>query len=251
MDKKLDEVLAQLAIIQRDNAELKRMFGALEKRIDDRLNQCDERVKQCEDEVVSLKVQSEKQRSEMELLRTTIRLLENKAAQADQYSRRKNIIVSGVPQYDNEVPADIVKRVASALRVNVEVEIAHRLSHTQRDSPIIAVLKSQQQKTDMVIARSKRKREFKVRHIFSACSDDVAEESVYVNEQLGETQRHLFIRVRVNREQLGFKSCFTSNGRVYLTNENDRRKVLVDSQEKLVEMLRDAGKEDLFRTRRT
>jgi hypothetical protein len=257
LEANIDKVLAELAQIKQDNVEMRRMFNEMENRLTERINNNGERIEKCEAEVNTLKnlvgEQSaiiERQKTDYIELQSAIRVLEAKVSKADQYSRRKNVIISGLPQYDNENPASLVSRVANALQCNVEIETAHRLKHDDLGSPIIAVLKTKEQKLAMIIARGKRKKNFKVRHVFSACDDSVAEQSVYVNEQLGEMQRHLFHRVRINRHQLGFQSCFTKDGRVYFARENDPHKQLIATEDVLRNMLQTAGKTDLFQDRR-
>ncbi|KAG8319829.1 hypothetical protein J6590_083512, partial [Homalodisca vitripennis] len=104
-------------------------------------------------ENAELRAENTKLKSEVIDLKETVRSLE-------QYSRRCNIEISGIPVTPNEDATTIVKDVGAALGLQVEdadIAAAHRIPSFKRDRPpslIVQFLKKNVKDTWLTKARS-------------------------------------------------------------------------------------------------
>jgi len=56
----------------------------------------------------------------------------------DQYSRRNNVIIDGIPEMKNEKPVDTIKRIASATEFGIDIrdiDACHRLPNRRTNNP--------------------------------------------------------------------------------------------------------------------
>lgn len=128
-----DEVEDREVIINEDRlynrlAEL--IESTIKTKIEERCKTASEEIRKLEQEVALLK-------SKNTNLEERVRQLEKRQNISDQYSRKDNIIVSGVPELPDETPEGLAKAVFSAVGVDMQpfdVIAAHRLPPSRKKS---------------------------------------------------------------------------------------------------------------------
>ncbi len=95
-------------------------------------------------------------------LRSSVQSLNVKVDALEQYSRRNNVRISGIPESENENTDKIVQSIASSLGVEADIDISHRIgpinsSPSSPARPIIVRLKSRRSKVALMSAKKNLK----------------------------------------------------------------------------------------------
>jgi chromosome segregation ATPase len=110
----------------------------------------------------------------------------------EQYTRKYNLEIDGIPQVEDEDLEDIVIKLARSIGADVEpedIDIVHRFKKGKRQpNPIIVRFNNYYSKKEMYYSRRKL-RKVNVRHISGA-------EKIYINENLTAQRAALFKKVR-------------------------------------------------------
>ncbi len=88
-------------------------------------------------------------------LKTTVQSLNEKVDSLEQYSRRNNIRISGVPECEGENTDEIVQSLAKSLGVEVDIDVSHRVGPLKAlpsspARPIIVRLKTRRSKVALM-----------------------------------------------------------------------------------------------------
>ncbi|XP_041453274.1 uncharacterized protein LOC121406325 [Lytechinus variegatus] len=151
----------------------------------------------------------------------------------DQYHRRVNLEVAGVPERQGEVPERIVLNIAKHISPELaasDFDVVHRLgSKRQADNkarPIIVRFTTRRARNIMYDGRRKLK---------TLSTKDLGYNSdgkIYLNENLIASTKELMKDVNKARRDAGYKFLWTQNGRIYVLSLKDihsnmRNRVLI------------------------
>lgn len=143
---------------------------------------------------------------------------------AEQYSRRKNIEIHGVKEFENENLVTIVTDLASKLQLlpptSQSIETAHRLRAREGRTAPILVRFTERSTRDM---RIKKRVSLK-------------SEGIYVNENLTRTLKNLFWNTKKMAREKNYKFVWVRNEKIFvkekdgspvirIKNENDFQKI--------------------------
>lgn len=143
-----------------------------------------------------------------------------------QYSRRDCLELTGVPIIPNDQPKKLVQEVATAIGVSLEdesISIAHRLPDRSMKGRIIVKF-TQRDKRDEIYKRRKQLTGKTTRNLPSINSELGKSlgnpTKIFINESLTPYRKKLFGRIHSFKKENNFKFIWTSNGKIYLT-ENE------------------------------
>lgn len=154
-------------------------------------------------------------------LEKRVELLEEKQDRSEQYSKRNNLIISGIPVQPNEDVQKIVMKIAQKCDVQVpewDIVAAHRLQTRKNgDTPII--IKFLRKKTKEELITSGKKKNLTA-DLFGNGRADV---KLYFNEHLIDCKNQLYKKARdLRQEKIGYKFVWVRNGRIMARkNEGD------------------------------
>ena len=145
----------------------------------------------------------------------------------EQYGRRDNLEIHGIPEMNNESTNEIVKSVAKALNVDldeIQISTSHRLAQPKRDrqqqsksyqSPPIIVRFSDRDKRNEIFRKKKMLR--------SNPSVNLTFGYVYVNitENLTKRRKTLFNTAKLAKRDLQLRFLWTSQGRIRLGRDSE------------------------------
>lgn len=128
-------VLALTMASEIDNLkrELRKEIRELKNSVEFVSKEYDKLKKECLDvktENVALKASQEKMAQELECLRRTVRESNMRLTAQEQYSRKKNVEIKGIPQETHENLVDVLAKVGAALEVPIkadDIEVCHRV----------------------------------------------------------------------------------------------------------------------------
>ena len=149
---------------------------------------------------------------------------ELKLDEIEQYERRQNLELAGVPFKENEDVTQVVLDLASKLHVDLEeddISIAHRLPLKRHSGnrklnrhPAIIV---------RCISRCKRNELYdnrnKARTIENFPVDDM--ENLYINENVTQRRQRLFWLAKQKAKKFNYRYIWSNNGHIYVRKEKE------------------------------
>jgi FtsZ-binding cell division protein ZapB len=188
------------------------------------------------DEFATLKKQNEQLLASNSAMKKEMGALQDRVRALEQYTRRNNVEVSGIPVTSGEKVVDIIKDVGVSLGVPIDegdIAAAHRIpSYKKENVPSIVVQFQRRAVRDSWIAAFKNKRTLtasEVNRIFPS-------QKVWVNEHLSPENKLFLARLKKKCREIGFKYAWCRDGRFYarksdgekyhrIMNENDVEKL--------------------------
>ena len=213
IDALLDRAVNALAS-RFDQLELRfmRAFDDRMDRIEARIFEAECRIDRCEKLLEQQQIDSIAKEEKIDKLSRQVADLLEKIDDHEQYQRRSNIRISGLPEGDRESTEECEKLVKSFLSRDLEIEgveisIAHRLGRRRRSEPrpIICRLVRRADKT-AILRKRKTLKERK--------------SPVYLSEDLTKKNQRLFRDVRGHSR---IKKAWTLDGKVMAEGHNGQR----------------------------
>lgn len=172
-------------------------------------------------EVEQIKQENQALKQSVEELSEQNAFLKRKLLTLDQYSRKCNIVINGVPQTQDEEEDiyELVKKVATALDVKLEkydISIAHRLPNKKlsKAPPIIVKLNNLEKKRLLVSNSIKMKLKGDKLGFSPALS-------VYVNEHLTKESADILNEAKSLKKDGLIAQAWYRNGCIYIRNKED------------------------------
>lgn len=183
--------------------------------------------------IVTLSREANELRAENKGLRAEVDDMKDKLRTLEQYSRRTNIEISGIPETPGEDPMEIVKDVGKALHINLEesqVAAAHRIPSFKRDRIPALVVQFQKKITrDTWINKYKEKKTLNTKDINSAFPP----QNVYVNEHLSPENKLFLAKLKVKRKDLGYEYAWCRDGKFFLRKSSGDKCKRINNQRDL------------------
>lgn len=212
MEEFKSEVFKELRLFKSEMVELSKSVQFISDKLDASAVLMEEVKNQLSDikkENNNLKLENVKLSGEVSELRERVRSLE-------QYSRKNNIEVSGIPSTAGENVLDVVKDLGRALQVEVketDVSAAHRVPSYNRDRQPSLVVQFQSKITkDLWIANYRKKKNLTA-HDVNSCFPG---HRVYVNDHLSPENKQLLSRMKQKSKDLGYSFAWCRDGKFFV-----------------------------------
>lgn len=144
----------------------------------------------------------------------------------EQYSRKNNIEIHGVPETDNEDLDKVIIKIADCFGFSVtsqDIEVAHRLgknnNKTTTSPPIVAKFFSRKIKDKFVEGKKVKKTLLATDLGFTTSG------KIFVNEHLTKVNKNLFWLTRKAKVDLNYKFAWVKGGKIYL-RKNEQATVI-------------------------
>ena len=187
----------QVAIIKKENEELVQKNNALENKVYD--------------------------------LGQRVRNLEFDHDALEQYTRKFNVEVHGIPECEGENLADIIIKIGQKISVDIisqDIDIVHRLRKTAPTTkPIIVRFTSYRKKREFYQARFNLKTA-KISEIIESVQHEV-EARIYINENLTRRRQELLAKARKMRKAKNLVRVWTVDGKVFVRKTEESRPVRI------------------------
>jgi len=149
-----------------------------------------------------------------------------------QYTRKNNVEISGVPEQKNEQIKDIIMKIGEVVGCTIadsDMDVCHRVAHmnngNKNSKSIIVRFQSRNKKQDFLSA-SKRYRNLnssELGFVGNVCG-------VYVNEHLTLENKKLFKSAREFSRENNFKYCWVRDCRIYVKRSDESRAIVVQDE---------------------
>lgn len=141
--------------------------------------------------------------------------------EADQYSRRNNLEITGVPFTAQESTENIVKKIAQVSNIEISsasIETCHRVPTRVKDKHQPIIVKFTNRKDRERFRQATRKQRLRVKDIYPNRDNT---EPIYINEHLTPTRKEILRKVIEVKKQKKAKYVWTVNGIIfYKRNDN-------------------------------
>lgn len=186
-------------------------------------------LKNLSQENSALKVENNVLHEEIKALRVRVEKTEEIQDDLNQYQRKHNLEVHGIPEKDGEDLETIIEALARELEIEDieynDIDIVHRLPSKRSPKPIIVKFKSYDDKKRLYESR------FKLRKWSNTEEEKLnGANKVYINENLTPTRRQLFNTVRQRARQNGWYNVFTIDGKIFLKKVKGQRSARITSE---------------------
>ncbi|XP_077867097.1 uncharacterized protein LOC144356058 [Saccoglossus kowalevskii] len=151
-----------------------------------------------------------------------------------QYMRRNNIEISGIPELPDEDTDEIAKKIASAVGVAIQpgdIDISHRpfKKPTATMAPSIVVSFTRRSVRNKIYSAKKK--------LKSKTPTDIgignATNPIYINEHLSPTKKQLFHKANKRRKELYWKFILTFNGNIFIRKEDRTPGIVINTESDL------------------
>lgn len=182
-------------------------------------------MKDLREENKILKEQNNDLRNEFNLLFRKVNILEQKSL--DNF-----VEIVGVPKINNEDCKLTVKKIATALNVEVDVVNAFRIQSkfNKRTCKIVAELSMKQCKR--MLMETARKTKLTGITVDSNWKND----AIYINDNLTQFNRNLFFKTKSFARDSGYKFVWFKDAKIFMKKDENSKAVLVDNDFSLTKL---------------
>lgn len=222
LHKKVDSLLflkAEFTKLSMSVSELEESVSFLSNQYDSVLEQAKtgaEAAAAHDAEIAALNATIQSQTEELHFLREA-------QNENEQYSRKCNLEIEGLPKEENENLKAALSELAGKLQISFsisDVEAVHRLPSKKANPTVLVRFATVATKEAWFEARKK------LRRLREADPDF----NVLFNENLTKMNRDLYWRARVAAKQKGYKFCWATGGRIYAKKEDKAPRIRVSRE---------------------
>lgn len=191
--------------------------------LSNRVDESNALIAKLRSEVGEIKKQNEKLLSENIKLTKEVEDLAVKVRELEQYSRKSNLEISGIPSTPNENTLTLLKDIGTAIGLELletQVMAAHRVpSYNSQRTPSIVVQFENRLQRDNWITNYKRKKTLMAKEVNPA----FPENRVFINEHLS-PENKLFLRnLKLKCKDLNIKYVWFRDGKFYVRKNDGER----------------------------
>lgn len=220
------EMLQEFKKNTSDNAELRTSLSFLSDAVDKNnkiMNDISTEIKKIQTDNLQLKKENVQ-------LQSTVSSLEIRVRNLEQYSRRQNIEIDGIPETQGEDVLNVLENVAKAIEVDLKREkviAAHRIpSFNKKRTPPIIVRFSTYEERDVWIGGFKKMRPLTLNMVNPVFKSSA---KVFINEHLSPENKLLLAKTKESARNKGYKYVWSRDGRIFVRKEDGVKCRRIDS----------------------
>lgn len=225
MDNSEIAVKQSIKEVKESVCELQTSVSFCTDKIDDfikELKQVNDKLKEVAEENKSLAEKNAK-------LEDKVCHLEQEVQEMQQYSRRFNIQLDGIPEMHNERAMDIVNKLATVVDepiiINQDIQAAHRLpSNKSRRVPSFLIQFSNKQKRDAVYKKARKKDLVSLDFV-----SDVPETPVYCNDHLTPYYKKLLYETKQVKKEKKYEFVWVINGKILAKKDKNSTTLRIET----------------------
>ncbi len=202
--------------VKGEMGEMSSSMQFLSKTVDD-ANVLMNEIKQ---ELAAIKKENAELRVKNDLLTKTVADLQERMRHVEQYSRKDNLELSGIPTSPKENVKDIIKDLGTALGVEVEtrsIAAAHRIQPFNKERlPSIVVQFQDRATKEALLAKFRDARKMSEHLTADKINNTFAPNRVYVNEHLSPENKQFFARLKQKCKEVGYVFVWCREGKFFV-----------------------------------
>lgn len=212
LDQFKREVFAEIKNFKNEMSEL----AVSVKFVSEQLDSSKKLMETISGELASLKKENIELRLKNNILSTEVEVIKERMRSLEQYTRKNNLEISGIPVTPEENVANIVKDVGAALGVVVQdsqISAAHRIpSYRQDRTPAIIVQFQNRAIKDNLIGKFREKK--------TLCSNQVnkvfKQQKVFLNDHLSPENKQFLSKLKLKCKEIGYAYVWCRDGKFFV-----------------------------------
>lgn len=224
-------------VIQQDLQQVRSDIGDLNKTINARLDQLSARVDAIESQVSVV----EGLKTEVDALKVQVGAVLEEGYKSEQWVRRSNIQINGVPQKNGENLIKIVKSLADRsgfpLVPETDIDFVTRVAvkndvEGKKCKPVILKMQSRYKKDDFLVSLRRLKD-------VKACDVGFAGMTgrIYFNDHLSSRNKHLFQQAKLRAKEKNYTFCWVRNCTIMVRKTEKSPVLHITSEESLKKII--------------
>lgn len=199
----------------------------------DVIDKANENMKKLSENYKELKKENQQIMANNNELREEVASLKLRMRQIEQYTRKSNIEIQGIPVTNSEDPVLIAIDVGKALGVELKEEdvmAAHRVPtfKPRAVTPLIVQLRDRRLK-DICIAAYKKNKKLTAKDVNQAFPNN----NVYVNDHLTPETKNLLRLTKIKAKEINYKYVWCNEGKIFVRSEDGQKCIRIDSEQDL------------------
>jgi archaellum component FlaC len=229
MENFKNEIFIELKSVKNETLELKVSVQHLSDSMDDITKQFSDFQK----ELNKVKAENQELRGGNILLNRRVTELEERVRDLEQYSRKNNVEISGIPKTPNEDVKTIVREVGKALGVEVQpsqIAAAHRIpSYNKTRVPSLVVQFTERTMKEAFITKFKESRSQSFHLTANKVNHNFPNDRVYVNDHLSPENKVFFAKLKAKCKELGYAFVWCRDGKFFIRKSAGERAIKVST----------------------
>lgn len=216
------EVFEELKTFKSDMTELSSSVQF----VSDALDTSNKLMTDIREELTNLKKENKELREHSTILSTEVRDLKERLRNLEQYTRKNNVEVSGIPETAGENVLDIVSDMGAVLGVEInehQVNAAHRVPSYKKDrTPSIVIQFNTRVTKDTLLAKFREMKTLSAHQV----NPVFPQQKVYVNEHLSPENKVFLARLKQKCKEVGYTYAWCRDGKFFVrreTGENSKK----------------------------
>lgn len=206
------EVFMELKTFRNEFVE----FSSSVKFISDKLDENNKFMKEMREEFSALKRENEELRSRNAGLTGEMSALRERVRTMEQYSRKDNIEISGLPVTPNEDVTSLVKDIGAAVGVVIseeDVSAAHRVpSFVRGRTPSLVVKFVRRSARDSILRKYREKKGMTARDVNPA----FPQQRIFINEHLSPDNKVFLAKIKAKCKEVGYAYAWSRDGKFFV-----------------------------------
>lgn len=184
--------------------------------VSDKLDENAKLFKEFKDELAAVKRENAELRNQMDNVSDELYILRDKVRALEQYSRKNNIEISGIPATQRENVQKLVMDVGSALGIDVkeqDISAAHRVPsfNTKRIPALVVQFISRTSREDW-LSKFREMKELSANQV----NPSFPKHKVYINEHLCPDNKVFLARLKAKCKEVGYLYAWCREGKFFV-----------------------------------
>lgn len=165
-------------------------------------------------------------------LKTKINEMDNKICDLEEYSRKNNVEIQGIPEVRGENVMDIVQSIGNKIGANCDlstVDVCHRVPSHNKERPksIIVKFTSRFSKQNFLAGTRLRRADLTTSKIGL---NSVPDQQIYVSDHLTPAKKLLLFKTKNFCRDNGYKYTWVSDSKILIRKSDSSRIIVVRSE---------------------
>lgn len=227
-----EELKSTRTLINTEISQLSDAMQFMSNKVDESTNL----MKEIKSELAAVKKENESLRAMNTALDGEVKSLKDRVRSLEQYSRKNNIEISGIPETPKENVNSIVKDVGTALGVDLQgtdISTAHRVPSFRKDRPPPLIVQfARRSVRDTLINKFRERKVMTAQQINAA----LPAQNVYINEHLSPENKLFLSKLKQKCKDIGYNYAWSRDGKFFVRKCQGERYHRVDTYEELAKL---------------
>lgn len=199
--------------------------------VSDSLDTSNKLMSEIKKELTSLKKENSELRERNDKLTKDMCNLKERLRNLEQYTRKNNVEMSGVPETARENVLDIVRDVGAALGVEIQehqVAAAHRVPAYNRDrTPSLVIQFTSRATKDTLLAKYREMKTLSAHQVNPA----FPQQRLYINDHLSPENKVFLAKLKQKCKEVGYAYAWCRDGKFFVRRETGANSKKISSYE--------------------